>query len=95
LEGYAREHAQLCGNTSVPDTFSVLPRLVGLPSLVINLWANADPTMTNNFTQVADHFYSEGAKEDYRNGYVSANFNDRNHELYAYLQVSTYNFVPT
>ena len=86
MERYAREHAQLCGNNSEPDPFSVLPRLEGM-SLVINLWVNVDPSMTYTFTQVADHFYSEVAKEDYSDQRVPANFDDRYHELYAYVQV--------
>ena len=89
MEGYAREHTQLCGNNSEPDPFSVLPRLEGM-SLVINLWVNVDPSMTYSFTQVANHFYSEVAKEDYHNGYIPANFSIRYHELYAYLQVISY-----
>ena len=95
MEGYAHEHAQLCGNGSEPDTFSILPRLEGKLSLAINLWVNVDPTMTDSFTQVANHFYSEVAKENYHNGYVPANFNDHYHEIYAYLQVSNcvYSFV--
>ena len=44
-------HAQLCGNGSEPDVFSVLPRLEGKLSLVINLWVIVDPTMIYNFTQ--------------------------------------------
>ena len=86
MERYAREHAQLCGNNSEPDPFSVLPRLEGM-SLVVNLWVNVDPSMTYTFTQVADHFYSEVAKEDYSDRRVPTNLDDRYHELYAYLQV--------
>ena len=85
MEEYAREHAHLCGNNSEPDPFSVLPRLESL-SLVINVWVNVDPPMTHSYTEVANHFYSEAAKKDYMDEYVSDNY-DRYHELYAYLQV--------
>ena len=90
MEGYAREHAQLCGNNSEPDPFSVLPRLEGMPSLAFNLWASTDSTMTYNFTEVANHFYSQVAKKDYSRGYVPAVFDARYHELYAFLQVRSY-----
>ena len=85
MEGYAREHAQLCGNGSVPDIFSVLPRLEGELSLTINLWVEVDPTMAYTFTQVADNFYSDQAKMNFHDEYVPATFE---HDLYAYLLVS-------
>ena len=85
MEGYAREHAQLCGNGSEPDIFSVLPRLEGELFLTINLWVIVDSTMIYNFTQVANNFYSDDAKMNFHNKYVPATFD---HKLYAYLQVS-------
>ena len=85
MEGYAHEHAQLCGNGSVPDIFSVLPRLEGELSLTINLWVAVDPTMTYNFTEVASNFYTDDAKMRFHDRYVPVIFE---HDLYAYLMVS-------
>ena len=87
MEGYAHEHAQLCGNGSVPDIFSVLPRLEGelYISLTINLWVAVDPTMASNFTEVAENFYTNDAKMRFHIRYVPVIFE---HDFYAYLQVS-------
>ena len=91
LEGYAREHAQLCGNDSEPDPFSVLPYLEGV-SLSINVKVFVDPSMKTTFAEVGTYFCSELAKKDYSEGYVPDDFNadmysDRYNELYAYFQV--------
>lgn len=85
MEEYAREHAQLCGNGSEPDIFSVLPRLEGELSLTINLWVAVDPMMTQNFTEVAKNFYTDDAKMRFHIRYEPVLFE---HDFYAYLMVS-------
>ena len=71
----ATEHAQLCGNDTEPDIYSVLPQLNDTP-LAVNIWAMVDPTMVVTFTEVGESFYSEEAKEEYRNGYTLTNHSD-------------------
>lgn len=92
LEGYALAHAQMCGNDSELNPFSVLPHLDG-GAFLINLWEYADPTGEVEFTSLANRFYSDLAKDDYRNGYSPASFSNdiydrRYRELYAYFQVN-------
>ena len=91
---FATEHAQLCGNSTEPDIYSVLPRLEGM-SLTVNIWELVDPTMIATFTQIGENFYSVNAKEEYRNGYTLSNHSSSDniyglpyHQFHAYHQVS-------
>ena len=91
----ATEHAQLCGNNTEPDIYSILPGFEGT-SLAVNIWAMVDPTMVVTFTKVGESFYSEEAKEEYRNGYTLTNRSSSDnvysltyHLFHAYHQVSS------